>query len=413
MENINETKHSEQHLRRNSYQLAIHRSNYHLVPTRAPFNDYIHTARSMQSLHEASSHCTHEHAQQHRTQSIPRGPVDSPRSSSTSPASPSRLVIRRLLACALTLASLSCLEALQISIYSNELTFPALTTFHLTSFIVACLLAAHTFFHQRTSDGSSNVLLMLATACTSAWVIVQYFPTVHSLVLIGAGVSGMGLSCMRIKTFDHFTHLTLPAIGLSMERRLHQWMFIDNTLSHLALPIGGLCLFRVIVYEASCFSMQTGDFVVEWLSPVIGRNATAILMEGSLNSSNAQMTVDEPVRHIVLLILLILIVASVVIQATTPWKTLSPARVLEQLLANTSALNCYRHYVLALFIGFQDGYVFGSMIKVSDLHLLEHSVQTEVSFSWMLLACTIFGTRSRYSWSMVSAPQHRVLSWHC
>ena len=58
----------EKQIRRNSYQLAIHRSNHHLISTRAPVNDYIHTARSMQSLHEASSHC----AQQHHSQSIAR-----------------------------------------------------------------------------------------------------------------------------------------------------------------------------------------------------------------------------------------------------------------------------------------------------------------------------------------------------
>ena len=345
----------EKQIRRNSYQLAIHRSNHHLIRTRAPVNDYIHTARSMQSLHEASSHCV----QQHRSQSIALLPAcpdntDSPRSSSTYPPSSYRLVIRRLLACVLTLASLSCLEALQTSIYSNELTFPALSTFHLSASIVACLLAAHTSSNERTNDGCSNILLILATACTSTWVIVQYFPPVHFLVLIGAGISGMGLSCMLIKTFDHFLQLT--------EHRLHQWMFIYNALSHLALPIGGLCLFRMIVFKASCFPMQTDEFLVQWFSSLIRRNSTPSRIEDDLDSSNA--------RIVVLLILLLLIVTSVVIQATTPWKTLSPSRAIEQTLAIIPVVNCYRHYMFALFMGFQEGYVFGSMIKVSDFYLL-------------------------------------------
>lgn len=109
-------------------------------------------------------------------------------------------------------------------------------------------------------------------------MIVQYCPPMYSFILIGAGISGMELGFMLIKTFVHFSQLIILAMGSPMERRLHRWMFIYNTLSHLALSIGELYLLRMIVFEVPCFP---------WLSTLIGRNATATRMESPFHSSYA------------------------------------------------------------------------------------------------------------------------------
>jgi len=85
----------------------------------------------------------------------------------------------------------------------------------------------------------------------------------------------------------------------------------------------------------------------------------------------------EPVRYIFFITLLILTIISLLPQAGAEWTTpiLSMSRRLSILyysneekqntisLTRQRLVRC-RHYFFAIFIGFQEGYLFGSIIKV-------------------------------------------------
>lgn len=86
---------------------------------------------------------------------------------------------------------------------------------------------------------------------------------------------------------------------------------------------------------------------------------------------------NESARYIFFVTLLILTIISLLPQAGAEWTTsiLSMSRRLSILYysnenAQTNISNSskrlirYRHYLFALFIGFQEGYLFGSIIKV-------------------------------------------------
>ena len=71
--------------------------------------------------------------------------------------------------------------------------------------------------------------------------------------------------------------------------------------------------------------------------------------------------------------LIILIIISFTIQISTRWTTsvISMSRRLsilyysnKDLLNHVSKISYYKHYLLFLFIGFQEGYLFGYLIKV-------------------------------------------------
>jgi hypothetical protein len=85
----------------------------------------------------------------------------------------------------------------------------------------------------------------------------------------------------------------------------------------------------------------------------------------------------EPARYIFFVTLLILTIISLLPQAGAEWTTsiLSMSRRLSILYysnedkqndrsTSSKRLIRYRHYLFALFIGFQEGYFFGSIIKV-------------------------------------------------
>jgi hypothetical protein len=83
--------------------------------------------------------------------------------------------------------------------------------------------------------------------------------------------------------------------------------------------------------------------------------------------------INESRRYIFLISLILLTIISLFIQASTEWTTsiMSMSRRLsilyypnEDTLNHISKIIRYRHYLFAIFIGFQEGYVFGSLIKV-------------------------------------------------
>jgi hypothetical protein len=174
-----------------------------------------------------------------------------------------RLIIVRSFASVFALASLFSTEVLQTSIHSSEHSFQSLLTFHLSAFIGAFLLAAHasrihiaryrwTISSVIAYDRCSQVLIVLATMFTGAWVTMQYFHSYYGLLLLSAAISGLSYSCMIIKTFDHILQLStsLPIQSVkNLTIRLNIFAFIYNSLCHLALIIGGLCLFAIILFQ--------------------------------------------------------------------------------------------------------------------------------------------------------------------
>jgi hypothetical protein len=304
---INTSKHD--HIHMNNHIQMISSSSGSSV------NDYRHTARSLCNVRDACANCTTNNLQRSLSQPAVRSLdndlllenatylLDSPvhalrpahyksrttlsptnllstRSSLTAPESIGesndysnistmpmtsiyRIVIVRSFASVFALASLLSTEVLQTSIYSNEHSFQTLLTFHLCASIGAFLLATHTSRihvarHRWTIssviayDRCSQVLIVLATVFTGAWVTMQYFNSYYRLLLLSAAISGISYSCMIIKTFDHLLQLStsLPIQSIKkLTTRLNIFAFIYNSLCHLALTIGGLFLFAIILYQ--------------------------------------------------------------------------------------------------------------------------------------------------------------------
>jgi len=314
--------------RRNSYQLAINTSKHNHIYITNPIqmisstsslgssmNDHGHTTRSLYTVRDTCSNCTHDHLQRSMSQPAVRSPdsdlllenatflLDSPvhalrpahhksrttlpptnpvstRSSFVAPESIGesndcsnastmpmtsvyRIIIVRSLASLLALASLFSTEVLQTSIHTNLHSFQSLLTFHLSASIGALLLAAHASrihvvrYHWTISsviayDRCCQILIVLATMFTGTWVTMQYFHSYYRLLLLSAAISGVSSSCMIIKTFDHILQLStsLPIQSIkNLTRRLNIFAFIYNSLCHLALTIGGLFLFAIILFQ--------------------------------------------------------------------------------------------------------------------------------------------------------------------
>ncbi|CAF2525370.1 unnamed protein product [Rotaria sp. Silwood2] len=329
-----------------------------------------------------------------------------------------RIVIVRSFASVFALASLFSTEVLQTSIYSNEDSFQLLLTFHLCAFVGAILLAAHasrihivryrwTISSVIAYDRCSQILIVLATMFTGTWVTMQYFHSYYRLLLISAGISGVSYSCMIIKSFDHILQLStsLPIQSIkNLTTRLNIFAFIYNSLCHLALTIGGLFLFAIILFQQyrreyiligshpclliPCFQFNDQqDDNGQSLKPP----PKSILLNLTMHINEKQQEWQtESARYIFFVTLLILTIISLLPQAGAEWTTsiLSMSRRLSILYySNESTQNdistsskklirC-RHYLFALFIGFQEGYLFGSIIKfdVTCLFGLRHTVE--------------------------------------
>ncbi len=79
--------------------------------------------------------------------------------------------------------------------------------------------------------------------------------------------------------------------------------------------------------------------------------------------------INDPNRYLVFLSLVGLTLISLFIQASTEWTTsiMSMHRrlsILYYTINDLSKVIRYRHYLFALFLGFQEGYVFGNILKV-------------------------------------------------
>lgn len=174
-----------------------------------------------------------------------------------------RVVIVRSFASLFALASLFSTEVLQTSIYSNDDGYRPLLTFHVAATIGAFLFAAHASYIHKTRyrwtisnvlayDRCSQILIVLATMTTGAWVAMQYFQSYIRLLLLSAAISGVSYSCMIIKTFEHLlqlsTSLPIPSIK-KLTMRLNIFAFIYNAFCHLALVVGGGCLFAIVLFQ--------------------------------------------------------------------------------------------------------------------------------------------------------------------
>lgn len=174
-----------------------------------------------------------------------------------------RIVIVRSVASVFALASLFSTEVLQTSIHTTELSFQSLLTFHLCALVGGVLLAAHasrihvaryrwTISSVIAYDRFSQILIVIATVLTGAWVTMQYFSSYYRLLLLSAGISGISYSCMIIKSFDHLLQLStsLPIQNIKqLTMKLNIFGFIYNSLCHLSLTIGGLFLFGIILVQ--------------------------------------------------------------------------------------------------------------------------------------------------------------------
>ncbi|CAF3294908.1 unnamed protein product [Rotaria socialis] len=348
---------------------------------------------------------------------------DCSNTSSMSKISIYRMVIIRSFASLFALASLFPTEVLQTSIHSNELSFQSLLTFHLCALVGAFVLAAHasrihlvryrwTISNVLAYDRFSQILIVIATIFTGAWVVMQYFQSYYRLLLLSAGISGISYSCMIIKSFDHILQLStsLPIQSIkNLTMRLNIFAFIYNSLCHLALTIGGIFLFAIILVQQyrreyiligsqpclviPCLqfndSQDENDQILRLPPP-----PTIVSLTLHLNEKKQEWQ-NEPSRYIFFVSLLILTIISLLPQAGAEWTTsiLSMSRRMSILYySNESAqmnittsskrLVRYRHYLFALFIGFQEGYLFGNITKfdVTCLFGLRHTVEMMIIY---------------------------------
>ncbi|CAF1325400.1 unnamed protein product [Rotaria sordida] len=325
-----------------------------------------------------------------------------------------RIVFLRSFALVLILACLFTIEVLQTSIYSSEYSFQILLTLHLSSSIIAFIFSAYTSHIQLTRyrwkisdifayDRCSQILIIFTTICTSLWIIMQYFYSFYFLLLISTSITGISLSCLIIKTFDHLLQLsaTLPIENNKLlTKRINIFICIYNSMCHLALTIGGICLLMVILFEQqkykyiligsqSCLLISCTQLTNQqddnelFFKPLTQSKSINLTM---YLTKNQQVWADEPTRYIFFVCLIILIIISLFIQVTTEWTTsiMSMSRRLsilyysnKDLLNDTSKIIHYKHYLFALFIGFQEGYIFGNIIKfdVTCLYGLRHTAE--------------------------------------
>ena len=428
--------------RRNSYQMAIYTTKqdhlqflYSSCSSMSSIDDHINTTRSLYTINDGCTYCLNNHIQRSISQPAVRSPdsdillenatflLDSPvqalrpiqhkthgtlsptRSSSIanedldesdrpsiSINSISRIVYLRSFASVFALASLFSIEVFQTSIYSIEQSFQSLLSLHIGSFIAALIFAAHAShietkkYHWKISttlayDRCSQILIIFSTIFISLWIIMQYFHSFYQLVLVSASITGICLSCMMIKTFEHLLQLstTIPIENMNLLTiRFNKFIFIYNSICNLALTIGGICLLSVILFEQWKYKYILIGFPSCLLIPCFNENNEPSLQPIPINltmylTSNRQVWLNESRRYILLISLILLTIISLFIQASTEWTTsiMSMSRRLsilyypnEDRLNHISKIIRYRYYLFAIFIGFQEGYLFGSLIKV-------------------------------------------------
>ncbi|CAF3454329.1 unnamed protein product [Rotaria socialis] len=340
--------------------------------------------------------------------------TDSLSSSAITIISGHRILLLRSFASVLVLACLFSTEVLQTSIYSMERSFQILLTLHLSSSISALSLAAYTSHTHANRcrwkisdmlayDRCSQILIVFTTIFTSTWIIMQYFHSFYYCLLVSACVTGVCLSCMIIKTFDHLLQLstTLPIEDRKfLTERIKLFICIYNCICHLALAIGGGCFLVVILFQQwkynyiligsqSCIAISCLQLInqqddsKQFLEPT----AQAILINLNLHlGEKTQVWANEPTRYILFISLIVLMTISLIIQISTEWTTsvITMSRRLSIFTySNKDAANDIsnrihsKYYLFALFIGFQEGYVFGNIIKfdVTCLYGLRHAAE--------------------------------------
>ncbi|UJR09754.1 hypothetical protein I4U23_013981 [Adineta vaga] len=325
-----------------------------------------------------------------------------------------RIVFLRSFASMFALAGLFTIEVLQTSIYPHEYSFRSLSTFHLSSSIAALFLAAHVSHIQTTHyrwkisnvfayDYFSQILIICTTLLTSTWIILQYFYSFYYLLLIGACISGISLSCMITKTYDHLLQLSTSLLMENMKIltiRFNIFMFIYNCICHLALAIGGVCFLTVIIFKQwnhhyiligspTCLLMpcvhliKQQDDNEQFYQPL--PKAISIQLSTYFTETK-QIWINDSTRFLYLLILVLLTIISLCIQANTKWSTsiMSTNKRLsiiqyvnDDTLNEVSRLTRYKHNLFAIFFGFQEGYLFGSLLKfdITCLYGLRHAVE--------------------------------------
>lgn len=272
-------------------------------------NDNINTTQSLYTIHNGCTYCLNEHIQRSISQPVVRCPdndfllenatflLDSPvhalrpahhklrgtisPTQSCSPINESineiidysnpsdlsiksiyRIVFLRSFASVLALASLFTIEVLQTSIHSIEYSFQSLLTLHLSSSISAFIYAIHASHipinrhHWKISnvlayDRCSQILLIFSTIFTSIWIMMQYYHFIYYFLLITASISGISLSLMILKTFDHLLQLSTTLSIEHMKQRFQRLIFLYNSICHLSLSIGGICFLLMILYQQS------------------------------------------------------------------------------------------------------------------------------------------------------------------
>ena len=299
--------------RRNSYQMAIESSKKDSLPylyfsssSLSFLNEPIDTTQSLYTIPRHCAYCLSEYVPRSTSQPVVRLPdsdfllenatflLDSPvhalrpaRYKSCGTLSPTqnsfemnetidystlphtsissiyRIVFLRAFASAFVLASLFTIEVLQTSLYPMENSFQFLLTFHLSSSIAAFIFSAHTSYIELTRhrwkissvliyDRCSRMCIILSTLLTSTWIISQYFHWFYDVLLITASISGISLSCMMIRTFDHLLQLSTSSSMEQMKTlsiRFNIFIFIHNIICHSALTIGGTCLLSIVLFQ--------------------------------------------------------------------------------------------------------------------------------------------------------------------
>jgi hypothetical protein len=330
--------------RRNSYQMAIYASRqdhlqflYSSCSSISSIDDHFNTTRSLYTINDGCSYCINNHIQRSLSQPAVRAPdsdlllenatflLDSPvhalrptQHKSRETLSPTRslsianesvnetnnsinsiyrIVLLRSIASVFALASLFSIEVFQTSIYSTEQSFQSLLSLHVSSSIAAFLFAAHASniqtkrSHWKIStilayDRCSQILIIFSTIFISTWIIMQYFHSFYQLVLISASITGMSLSCMIIKTFEHLLQLstTLPIENISLlTLRFNRFIFIYNSICNLALTIGGICLLGGILFEQWKYKYILIGFQSCILSPCLKDNNEQLLQKIPIN----------------------------------------------------------------------------------------------------------------------------------
>lgn len=207
-----------------------------------------------------------------------------------------RTGIHRSLASIFALASLFTMEILQISLLPAEDSFPLLFTFQICSSISSVVLALYASYIERVrssrtisgmlfDDRCSRLMLSLTTALATAWMIGDYFRSSYRFLLLCAGISGICVSCMNVKTADHLLQLSS---FISLEKNFKILIFIHQCLYQVSCTLGGCFLLPMMLFDS-----KKPDYILMITSSCLSTRCAPTFYEAWLRLSPSLVNKDR------------------------------------------------------------------------------------------------------------------------